>query len=93
MSSRGIVTVMCRSQVLRLVDLHLQREPFGCLLAFRLPTLVGEILRRLQRVRGLFVVSDMIAPVLKSAMLGQRKERVMGFEPTTTTLATSCSTN
>ena len=26
-------------------------------------------------------------------LLGKKKERVMGFEPTTTTLATSCSTN
>ncbi len=127
MSSRDTVTVMCRSQALRFVDLDVQLQGnFFLDSLFRVTRfalggvrLIGNACFRFQSplARSLLVLQGFLVVVLAcvchvdllparnwispakpvrsygTSSQEKKKERVMGFEPTTTTLATSCSTN
>ena len=77
------------------LDLDLQGEPLGFLFLFR-DGRVGSGFRTSSVKSAVFAVSHDRSRQPRLPIVLARagcKERVMGFEPTTTTLATSCSTN
>ena len=92
MSSRETVTVMWRSQALR-SSILTSRSSLGCSSSTFFCTLFNAdgLIPAPFVIHCVFVIVFM--RVRHCKLLSNKKERVMGFEPTTTTLATSCSTN